>query len=356
MCGIAGYYTFGNTVPTVKELKVLLKALSNRGTDATGIGYGSNKEFIVWKNNTKAKVFCNSKFWNKLKIPKTMILHTRAATVGTPEDNKNNHPLLSNKHMVVHNGMIHNHATILPEKKTADVDSEAILRLLDESGDTLKGIKKVFTDCTGSFACAVLNTKNHLYLFKNHNPIEIIYFPDIKLLVFASRAEYINRAFKDRIKYSKNFNITYPTNYVNYDNFDDNDVMKITNEGINKVFTYKPPKPKYIYSNNDYETKYNYWQYTENGYVKTPRTTLADEKDLFDYNDSFKQPTNNENKLKCNLCNKEIDNTDSVKTKVQIADYYDTTNATTIDIIYNTILRNNVCVECYQYDNSWVNY
>lgn len=70
-----------------------------------------------------------------------MILHTRAATHGSPDDNDNNHPVMSPSGDIrlVHNGVIWNHDTVRKTlgsvgKKLPDVDSSVIPAVIEKLG------------------------------------------------------------------------------------------------------------------------------------------------------------------------------------------------------------------------------
>lgn len=59
--------------------------------------------------------------------PVSMAIHTRGASVGSPDDNNNNHPVLYNKALVTHNGNVSNHDVIKRGyDKVPDVDSAAL--------------------------------------------------------------------------------------------------------------------------------------------------------------------------------------------------------------------------------------
>lgn len=89
-----------------------------------------------------------------MHIPKdaaAMILHTRAATHGTPRDNANNHPVVSPSGNIslVHNGIIWNHdsvRTVLgdPGKKLPDVDSSVLPAAIEILG--LEGMEQMSGD------------------------------------------------------------------------------------------------------------------------------------------------------------------------------------------------------------------
>ena len=110
MCGIMGYYAFGDIIPNKKKIEDMFILLETRGTDASGFAYLNNKnELQITKAETPASSLVKSPRWKDLELPKIMIFHTRLKTQGEPTNNMNNHPLFTKKGLaIVHNGMIYN--------------------------------------------------------------------------------------------------------------------------------------------------------------------------------------------------------------------------------------------------------
>lgn len=116
MCGIGGYIKKGGVldeadIELIEELSIMLEA---RGEDAFG--------FIVIDKDGKVrrlfKLPANaSAVWEQLREyiaglmlgAKGVLLHTRAATVGTPKHNKNNHPFRIGSWYLAHNGGVLKH-------------------------------------------------------------------------------------------------------------------------------------------------------------------------------------------------------------------------------------------------------
>ena len=200
MCGIMGYYAFGEIIPSKKKIEDMFVLLETRGTDASGFAYLNNKnELQITKAEEPASSLVKTASWKDLELPKIMIFHTRLKTQGEPTNNMNNHPLFTKKGLaLVHNGMIYNDKEIFGTKKNrdAEVDSEAILfQLSRKSKDP---INKVFETLEGGFAVASIDKKrpSELTLLRNDNPIELYYNSVDDILYFCSEREIMQENLK----------------------------------------------------------------------------------------------------------------------------------------------------------------
>ena len=142
MCGIAGFCLSRDENINARRLSTcLLNQIVSRGEDATGAAWvqsdrGSKKASIAV---SKAPVPAYSFDPYLKQMPATTkraILHTRWATQGSPQNNLNNHPIVSGKIVGVHNGVLSNDRPIfdyLREARKAQVDSEAAFALLNRT-------------------------------------------------------------------------------------------------------------------------------------------------------------------------------------------------------------------------------
>jgi len=147
MCGIGGFSicTKDHRGIDSRELaKQLLVRLQDRGRDATGAVWseqnGSERELFYAKAPVAASEFVKHSLAQVPRFTRTALLHTRYATLGDPENNDNNHPIVVPRVVGVHNGHIGNHADIfkmLGVKRIAQVDSEAIFQLIAANDDPL---------------------------------------------------------------------------------------------------------------------------------------------------------------------------------------------------------------------------
>lgn len=250
MCGIAGFYAFGNARPEKEELNNLFLEIMDRGKDATGIAWIENGHLNVFKKDITAKEFIKEKAWDKIEIPKMMLMHVRAATNGKPENNVNNHPIFNKQGMaLVHNGIISNAEEIckaLAIKPDGEVDSEAILKLIEKGW--WKDIKEL-NKLSGGFACAAIweRKPDELILFRHSNPIATYMDKQRDILFWASTTEALKSSFS---KYHRGF----LTGKVNAYELSDDIAILIDHNGV-KDTAKIDPAPRYtqteFYKYND---------------------------------------------------------------------------------------------------------
>jgi predicted glutamine amidotransferase len=177
VCGIAGFFVSNPERIRATSLQVLAQSLllgiETRGRDAAGYAYVSVKDKFahIAKAPVTASDFLElpghllSKD-NIKRMPRSLLLHTRAATQGLPSDNRNNHPVYSKLTglTITHNGWLLNDDDIITHfdlKKDAEVDSETYLRLIDkfytqgEVRTVESAIKQATQHVYGSIACAM---------------------------------------------------------------------------------------------------------------------------------------------------------------------------------------------------------
>ena len=132
MCGIAGFSLIEGT-PNTRERSIRgLLAIEHRGTDATGVATFVNGEPWYCKAAVPA-----SQFDTNILGERSMIMHTRYATTGSPTNNDNNHPIITEGVMGVHNGMLWNHRGSASEAGVSleyEVDSELLFRIISKHG------------------------------------------------------------------------------------------------------------------------------------------------------------------------------------------------------------------------------
>lgn len=152
MCGIAGFSIADKDHRQINSRQLsrqLLMQIIERGRDATGAAWSqqTEDELAVWY--TKAAVPA-SQFLDSLdempQFTRNAILHTRWATQGHPNNNDNNHPIVVPNIVGVHNGVIQNDDEIFRDlgcERLAQVDSEAIFRLIAEHDNPLPHLHKL---------------------------------------------------------------------------------------------------------------------------------------------------------------------------------------------------------------------
>lgn len=136
----------------------------------------------------------------------SIIGHCRFPTKGSERVNANNHPIVVNNIVGVHNGTISNDDELFQKyalSRIAQVDTEAIFQLAayytrSVTSKTSDAIKNFAPQLMGGYACAMLNARQpyHLYLFRNNPPINIHYWSEIGMLAFSTREIYMNEAME----------------------------------------------------------------------------------------------------------------------------------------------------------------
>jgi glucosamine 6-phosphate synthetase-like amidotransferase/phosphosugar isomerase protein len=146
----------------------------------------------------------------------SIIGHCRWPTQGPPEENLNNHPQVCGNIIGVHNGVITNDHQLFKsfEKqitRQAEVDTEIIFQLIDHFADpsepgikTIDAIQKATPYLGGSYACGMQNTNHpyNLYLFRHSNPIQIRYYSELGVVLFATRMHFIKEAFDNFLEHT----------------------------------------------------------------------------------------------------------------------------------------------------------
>lgn len=218
MCGIGGIILLERK-RTKKELRQirriarrLLLQLEKRGSDSSGIAL-VNKDYVrVLKQPVKASWFVKTEQFRLMlrrlsRHTTGILLHTRAATKGSRENNDNNHPIISEDIVGVHNGMIFNDDEIFRNfrqhfSRKAEVDSEAIFRLIHHykrnSFMDIRSISKALRKLDGYMAIAFVDAVNpacfYIYTNSSFTPVTLAWLPQLRVFVFASVKEYIKRS------------------------------------------------------------------------------------------------------------------------------------------------------------------
>lgn len=185
MCGIAGIM-FGkdsNKHPGLELIKLLYDSIDARGKDAVGYGTWVNGYFYILKGEGDLDRFWPmfEERWKAGKIPvgSTVFLHTRAATIGDPAINDNNHPFLyeSNKRnvMAMHNGTLIGTEEAYKElevKPIAEVDSAFTAVAVGELG-LVDGIEYIAKALKGTGAITAMDNEGNLVLVRASKPLFI---------------------------------------------------------------------------------------------------------------------------------------------------------------------------------------
>jgi len=133
MCGIGGVWCHEDVelrAEDTKKLRSLAIYLQTRGTDA--FGFFNGEKVIKFPSSARdvLSMLDNIKPFNELVEGKNMcLMHTRAATVGDPLHNKNNHPFETKDFVFAHNGCFYYYTVYT----LADKSSRAKNKIIPDS-------------------------------------------------------------------------------------------------------------------------------------------------------------------------------------------------------------------------------
>ena len=206
MCGIVGFVGQpheGQWNETHRILTALFLASESRRRDATGfvaqtqpLDGPRNGSLVLAKESITASEFVESNArWRRLRHQRSaaVVGHVREATHGKPEEDRNNHPFISDlrKLFLVHNGVLTNHGELADRHALhleSDCDSEVLLRMVEAARHPAVGLQQCLREAEGSMAVSVLDAKAHLvWLARNRGrPLWLARLRRDRRLFFAS--------------------------------------------------------------------------------------------------------------------------------------------------------------------------
>lgn len=136
MCGIAGFTVAPGDrglLDTYRMTYSLGIDMMARGTDATGIATVDFKGRLKVRKAARAANVFLAERKGIGRASQSLLLHTRAATQGRPENNLNNHPIEYGNIVGIHNGIVYNDDALFKHfdwDRNGQVDSEAIFAAL----------------------------------------------------------------------------------------------------------------------------------------------------------------------------------------------------------------------------------
>jgi len=186
-----------------------------RGRTASGLAYTSYGSIKVIKKNLNARSFISLPEYDKAESenitfdtakeqPISILGHCRLKTKGSELNNDNNHPIVLENVVGVHNGCISNDDhlfTIYSKifKRKAEVDSEIIFALINHFAKETsihEAIRSMSSLIQGSFACAMVHRlqPHVIWLFRRTNPCDVFLYEDQGLLLWSSEERFISDA------------------------------------------------------------------------------------------------------------------------------------------------------------------
>lgn len=170
MCGIFGVVSQSNV--EIKDLNFLIKHAKQRGQDSSGLITFSDNAYNVFRAD-----YSIDKLKKKVDLNKTKVAfgHSRLVTNGQMD----NQPVVKNKKMVIHNGIIVNDDEIwksLSIEREYGIDSEVILGIVEEQlnyGTRIEDLhNEILTRCKGVISCALfLPEQAKAVLFSNNGSL-----------------------------------------------------------------------------------------------------------------------------------------------------------------------------------------
>ena len=202
MCCLFGFYDYGHSL-SAKQKSRLVSALSVaaevRGTDATGIAYLANSHLSIYKRPLEA----HRLRFRVSEDSRAIIGHTRMATQGNANRNRNNHPFFGEaqdrKFTLAHNGILWNDKLLrrskhLP-KTRIETDSYIAVQLIEQKNTLdFSSLRYMAEQVEGSFTFTVLDERENLYFVKGDNPLCLYYYPRSRVYLYASTEAILNRA------------------------------------------------------------------------------------------------------------------------------------------------------------------
>lgn len=238
MCRIAGiiYGSNREEINTAEIASLLYPELVFQGPHAWGWAtYNEETEIISWEK-TPGK--CDTKAAEKRQLKridpnaKWAILHTRFATHGSPEDNRNNHPIEHGNIIGVHNGVLRNHEEVLKitgrQDPETEVDSEAIFAAVNKWGSSA-GMRRIAGDAVAVYADV---RKPHLvHIARSHGRALHLGWTEKGNLIFASDM-FALRALEPFVK------------FVKFSQVSENRILILRNGQIIQKHRFAPVTPK----------------------------------------------------------------------------------------------------------------
>ncbi len=177
MCGIVGYVGPHQATPILMDG---LARLEYRGYDSAGVAIHDGRKVRIHRAPGKLAVLRD--LLSDKPLSGTLGLgHTRWATHGKPSE-QNAHPHLAGRVVVVHNGILENHAQLRRKlerkgrKFTSETDTKVFAHLIDEALDgrpLVKAVARALKQVQGTYGLVVMATDqpDRLVAARNASPL-----------------------------------------------------------------------------------------------------------------------------------------------------------------------------------------
>jgi len=221
MCGIAAFFFCPMPRPPEMLAEIQAAFTSNllhneeRGRIATGaVLVQQDGTYNRVKMPIAASAFVKHPEYhamlNQLSARATCLLgHTREPTKGDPANNLNNHPLIIEHQIGVHNGHIANDDALFAQfgfPRLGEVDSEIIFRLLNHIPPGhpayIDELARQAALLGGTFATISIDRRDPgaLIVIKHKKPLSLHYHAAWGALIFSSRYAFLRQTFGASVK------------------------------------------------------------------------------------------------------------------------------------------------------------
>jgi glucosamine 6-phosphate synthetase-like amidotransferase/phosphosugar isomerase protein len=207
LCGISGAFSKEQIVFDNEILSCLHELIEERGKDSSGIVAENGKCFVTLATATKMVNMPEYSFL--LQQPHNLIMqHTRQKTHGHI-NLSNAQPFVSERFLLVHNGIVFNANSFLKNKDNKVSDSKKLFDYLSETKD----IKKIVSDSEGILTIAAYDKEaKKLYFYTNKNALTIALDKNKNVFYFASEKKFLETAILSDSIYRKHFGLTFREN------------------------------------------------------------------------------------------------------------------------------------------------
>jgi glucosamine 6-phosphate synthetase-like amidotransferase/phosphosugar isomerase protein len=148
------------------------------------------------------------------------MMHTRNASVGGNENNINNHPIVTDPIIGIHNGTLYNDDQLFREfgdyfEQEGTVDSEVIFRMLNmylEDGlDPKEALQQVTSKLLGAFTGAAVDMRHthRMLMFKHQRELAVLKLAHYDIIVAVSEVRYYDAA-RAKLKLKAKDTCVYP--------------------------------------------------------------------------------------------------------------------------------------------------
>jgi len=181
-----------------KAIDVMLETIDHRGGDATGfVAIGEDGSKTWQKASCKARDF----YLERKEIPyrtRSVLMHTRMATQGSPAFPENNHPVRRGSVFIVHNGHVWNDKEIFRKTRRdryGQVDSEAIAAIIAKYG--IMRTHKAMEEISGAAAIGVVDeTRPGVMALARGSSSPLMFYANDDVAVFGSIKWTITKAWE----------------------------------------------------------------------------------------------------------------------------------------------------------------